>query len=78
MGREATGSAPDLVSREASGGLAALILRVRHTVPSVDYPETESSKPLQEVGWQEKMLFFSLFVKPIAHTSKDNAFTLFV
>ena len=78
MRREATGSVPDLVSREASQGLAALILRGRHTVSSVDYPETESSQPLLEVGGQVKRLFFSLLAKATAHTSEDNAFTLFI
>lgn len=78
MGREATDSVPDLVSREASRGLVALILRGRHRVTSVDYSETERNQPLLEVGGPMKKLFFSEIAKATAHKGEDNAFTLSV
>ena len=78
MGRDATGSATDLMLREASMGLRVLILRDRCFMPTMDYPDTENSQTLLERGRQVERLFFSLSGKVRAHTGENDAFILFV
>lgn len=65
MGTEATGSIPDWVPREASVGLRG----------KVDYPDTETSKALPEVGGQVDRPSCPLSGKATVHAGENDVFT---